>query len=241
MCPSAEQLLGQLAGEPRIVPIAYHVDYFNDPWVDPFSDARFSRREMQYSVLYDRANKLDKPNYLYLTPLVMVDGRAPMVGKNDAATKARATDAIRRALAETPGVSIALALPDDRDGSGARTLEVSLAAVATELKGREVLVVVVPFSAKTSTRVGSGELAGRTYSGRFVARGFAVQAATVPATGKAVATFRVTPPKGFDPKSDGLVVIVQDDATGRVHQAATIPWARSEPAVKAKTKVKLSR
>ncbi len=239
MCPSAEQLLGQLAGEARIIPIAYHVDYFNDPWVDPFSDAKFSRREMQYSVLYDRANKMDKPNYLYLTPLVMVDGRTPMVGKNDGATKARAADAIRRALAEKPGVSIGLTLPDDRDGAGGRTLEVSVAAVAPALRGREVLVVAVPYTARTSTKVASGELAGKTYSGRFVARGFEVQTATVPATGKAVATFRVTPPKGFDPKADGLVVIVQDDATGRVHQAATIPWGGAAPS--AGTKAKTSR
>ena len=217
-------MLGQLSTDARVIPVAFHVDYFNDPWVDPFSDPRFSRREMQYSVLYDRANNLDKPNYLYLTPLVMVDGRTPMVGKNDAETRTRATDAIRRALAEAPGVSIELALEKNRDAAGARSLEVSLKAIAPELRGREVLVEVVPYTARTSTRVSSGELAGKTYSGRFVARGFEVQTATVPASGKGVATFRVAPPKGFNPKTDGLIVIVQDEATGRVHQAAKIPW-----------------
>ena len=39
MCPEAERVLGVIAAKnPRVVPIALHVDYFNDPWKDPFSD-----------------------------------------------------------------------------------------------------------------------------------------------------------------------------------------------------------
>ena len=37
MCPAAEKMLGALAErDRRIVPIAFHVDYFNDPWKDVF-------------------------------------------------------------------------------------------------------------------------------------------------------------------------------------------------------------
>ena len=47
MCPEAEKLLGALAErEGKIVPIAFHVDYFNDPWKDVFSDPLYSRRQM---------------------------------------------------------------------------------------------------------------------------------------------------------------------------------------------------
>src|SRR5437868_694348 len=46
MCPEAEKILGQLAGRSeRIVPIAFHVDYFNKPWKDPYSDALYSKRQ----------------------------------------------------------------------------------------------------------------------------------------------------------------------------------------------------
>ncbi|MGO9467196.1 MAG: DUF1223 domain-containing protein, partial [Isosphaeraceae bacterium] len=39
MCPAAEKVLGALAERNRrIVPIAFHVDYFNDPWKDVFSN-----------------------------------------------------------------------------------------------------------------------------------------------------------------------------------------------------------
>lgn len=225
MCPSAEQLLGQLAGHDRVVPIAFHVDYFNDPWRDPFSDPRFSRREMQYSVLYDRANNLNNPSYLYLTPLLMIDGRFPMLGTDDPKVgKAlpKAKDAIGRALAERPGVSIELTMKGG--GDKGRSLEVALAPLDDRLRGRDVLIEVVPFADRTSTRVKSGELAGRVYDGRFVARGFEVKSVTLGRTGKTRTTFSAQPPKGADLARDGLVVIVQDEATGQVHQAAILRW-----------------
>lgn len=223
MCPAAEKMLAGLATDERVVPITFHVDYFNNPWVDPFSDPLFSRREMQYSLLYDKANKLNKPDYLYLTPLVMVDGQVPMVGKDDAATRARAIDGIRRSLAEKPSVSIDLAFRSNK-GAATRSLEVSLAGLTNSLKGREVLVAVVPFAAQTTTKVGSGELAGRTYSGRFIARGFDVRAVSLPRSGKTLESFAITLPKGVDTDKDGVVVIVQDEETGKVFQAAKIPW-----------------
>src|SRR4051794_40106184 len=45
MCPAAEEVLGALAErDRRVVPIAFHVDYFNRPWKDVFSDPLYSRR-----------------------------------------------------------------------------------------------------------------------------------------------------------------------------------------------------
>lgn len=223
MCPSAEKMLAGLAADDRIIPITFHVDYFNDPWVDPYSDPRFSRREMQYSLLYDRANKLNNPNYLYLTPLVMVDGRVPMVGKDDAATKARASAAIRESVAEQPGLSIDLAF--NTKNKPANKLEVTLSPLTNNFRGREVLVAAVPFTAETTTKVGSGELAGRTYNGRFIARGFDAKSVTLPKTGKKTESFTITPPKGVTPNKDGVVVLVQDEETGRIYQASKITWS----------------
>ena len=55
MCPAAEKMLGALAERDRgIVPIAFHVDYFNDPWKDVFSDPLYSQRQMAYNQLYTK-------------------------------------------------------------------------------------------------------------------------------------------------------------------------------------------
>src|SRR4051812_3705493 len=55
MCPTAEKILGQLAERNRgIVPIAFHVDYFNKPWKDVFSDPIYSQRQMTYNQIYTK-------------------------------------------------------------------------------------------------------------------------------------------------------------------------------------------
>lgn len=230
MCPSAEKNLDQIAMSDRVIPLVFHVDYFNAPWRDPFSDPKFSRREMQYSVIYDKANKLNKPNYLYLTPLLMIDGRVPMLGTDDpkfGKTLPRAREAIRHAQAERAEVAVGLKLKGG-DASANRTLEVDLSALGPAMRGREVLVAAVPFTDRATTPVEAGELKGQTYHGRFIARGLEIKPATVSRSGKASVSFSVKPPEGTDMDRDGLVVIVQDDVSGKVHQAALIRWTGKE-------------
>ena len=48
-CPPASDLLGKLSrlggDSDRIVPLNFHVDYFNQPWPDPYSDPSYTRRQ----------------------------------------------------------------------------------------------------------------------------------------------------------------------------------------------------
>src|SRR3954462_12986927 len=105
MCPEAEKILGELARRTdRIVPIAFHIDYFDKPWKDPFSDALHSRRQMAYNALY---TKPKHPEYgLYYTPMLMIDGEQSINGRDPAGAEA----AIRRALARKPQVAIGTTL-----------------------------------------------------------------------------------------------------------------------------------
>src|SRR4051812_33089417 len=60
MCPAAETMLGALAEKDRrIVPIAFHVDYFNDPWKDVFSEPLYSQRQMAYNQLYIKSKNAE--------------------------------------------------------------------------------------------------------------------------------------------------------------------------------------
>ena len=97
MCPTAEKFLGTLAEKnPGIVPIAFHVDYFNDPWKDVFSDPLYSRRQMIYDQLY---TKPKNPDYgLFYTPMLMIDGVESVNG----VIPASAAEAIRMCLPENP-------------------------------------------------------------------------------------------------------------------------------------------
>lgn len=52
-CPPAERWLSRLKGDSglwtRVVPVAFHVDYWDDlGWRDPHANARFSQRQWQY-------------------------------------------------------------------------------------------------------------------------------------------------------------------------------------------------
>src|SRR5277367_76 len=107
MCPTAEKLLGALAERDRsIVPVAFHVDYFNDPWKDVFSDPLYSQRQATYNQLYTKPK--NREYGLYYTPMLMIDGEQSVNGRDPASAEA----AIRRALARKPvvGLDVALAL-----------------------------------------------------------------------------------------------------------------------------------
>jgi hypothetical protein len=82
-CPPADEVLADLArradaqGEP-VIPVAFHVDYWNDlGWVDPFSLPDSSDRQRWYASVFETRS-------IY-TPQMIVAGTRPFVGSNRSA------------------------------------------------------------------------------------------------------------------------------------------------------------
>ena len=74
-CPSADAFLRKLAKEPRVIRLAFHVDYWNSlGWRDPFSSREWSQRQGAYV----RAMKLSSA----YTPQMVVNGTRQMVGSS---------------------------------------------------------------------------------------------------------------------------------------------------------------
>lgn len=220
LCPKAEQLLGKLAGDSRIAVVSFHVDYFNDPWKDPFADPRFSEREAEYSRIYDRTNKLNNPGYLYLTPLIMVDGQFPLVGSNaDAESRARA--AINSALRR----SAELSLKVDVKSNTRSVVELEVRALPTGRKAvpKDLLLAAVLVQHEVRTAVESGELKGKSYNGKYVARSFRAEPAP---GGNSPASLSLTLPADAPRDSLSLVVFAQEERTGRVLQAMRMDLPR---------------
>lgn len=214
-CPPASDLVGRLGGlgygPEKVVVLNFHVDYFNTPWVDPFSDAAYSRRQLSYNDVQGRSD-------LYFTPLMMVDGRYPLLGSD----RAKAVAALGRARKEPPGVTLDLALA----GVGAgKSLAVSVAARSAEVAGRNLLVGVALTEDPVTTAVPSGENAGRTLVEHHVVRRFDQKFTRVGKAGAETLTFPVGLPPGADPAKLRVVAFVQDRRDGRVYQADAIPWA----------------
>ena len=156
MCPAAEKMLGAMGDQDRkIVPIAFHVDYFNQPWKDVFSEALYSERQSAYNQLYTGPKN---PDYgLYYTPMMMIDGEWSVNGRDAASAQA----AIRRALARKPGVAINVGLDLDKDAqSGTATIKVTSRSTAVEKK--PLLVCAVLREDGVVTNIPSGENAGKS-------------------------------------------------------------------------------
>jgi hypothetical protein len=216
-CPPASDLLGRLAGlgfgPDQIVPVNFHVDYFNDPWVDPFSDAAYSRRQWSYNAVQGR-------NDLYFTPMMMVDGRTPLLGSN----RPVALAAIKRALKEPPGVALKLAL--DGDG-GNRTLTADVTSLANGTVGRDLLIGAAVVEDLVTTKVLSGENAGKTLVEPFTVRSFAHKFIRLDRTGTKTLAFPFSLATDSVAGRCRVAAFVQDRANGKVYQADALPWAEA--------------
>jgi hypothetical protein len=224
MCPTAEKLLGALAGRDRdIVPIAFHVDYFNDPWKDVFSDSLYSQRQMTYNQTYTKPKNAEYG--LYYTPMMMIDGEQSVNGRDAAG----AESAIRRARARKPGVAIDVQLALESDElSATATVRVTSQSVVAEKT--PLLLCAVLREDGVVTHVPAGENAGKSLVARFPAR--LTKYEFIELDGKSPVThkfpFAIKP--AWNRQKLGLAVFVQDKRTALVHQAADIPWRTTKTA-----------
>ena len=213
-CPPASDLLGKLTelgvGRDRIVPLNLHVDYFNQPWPDPYSDASYARRQRDYNSVQHRDD-------LQFTPLLMVDGRLPLLGSD----RAKAVAAIEQALKNPPEVALDL----DLDGTGIRkTASVKIAARSPEVAGRELLIGMALTEDPVTTKVLRGENAGLTLVEHHVVRRLDHKFLKLDRTGSRTFTFPIQLPSGRDGTRFRVTVFAQDRANGKVYQANELPW-----------------
>ncbi len=224
MCPTAEKMLGALAErERRIVPIAFHVDYFNDPWKDVFSDPLYSQRQMIYNQLYTKPKNAEYG--LYYTPMLMIDGQQSVNGRDSAAAEA----AIRQAAARKPAVGIDVALDLKADGtSGTATIRVASRSARAEKS--PLLVCAVLREDGVVTAIPSGENAGRSLVARFPVRQTKYEFIELDGKSPATQRFAFSIEPTWKRQNLRLAVFVQDKRTGVVHQATDLPWRSTRSA-----------
>jgi hypothetical protein len=225
MCPAAEKILGALAEQDRrIVPIAFHVDYFNEPWKDVFSDPLYSQRQMNYNQLYTRPK--NKEYGLYYTPMLMIDGVDSVNGRDPAAAEA----AIRKALARKPALRLAVSLDVKKDGlSGTATIKVI--SQSPRVEKSPLLVCAVLREDGVVTDVRSGENAGKSLVARFPARRTKYDFIELDDKSPSTQRFRFEIEPTWKCENLRLAAFVQDKRTGVVHQAADLPWRSTSAAL----------
>ena len=134
-CPPADALLGQLAAQPGIIALAWHVDYWNGlGWHDPYSTPFATQRQRSY------AQQLRDEVY---TPALVVNGTRMVVGSD--------AGAIRAAIGAAADATVPVSLRRTDDGMLAETGPA----------GRSVTALLVTYDPAHVTPVDGGENGGR--------------------------------------------------------------------------------
>ncbi len=159
-CPPADKLLSKLGGEDFergvIVPLAYHVDYWNHlGWSDPFSSPKWSARQREYATSIQGSQ--------VYTPQLVVNGVVQLVGSSERHVRA----AIDRQLRAVDAGTVVI----DRISREGNELEVQLRAkLDRNTTDHRVDVVVALFENGTATAVSRGENASRNLANDYIVR-----------------------------------------------------------------------
>lgn len=146
-CSPADALLAALADRPGVLPLAFHVDYWNRlGWTDPFSSAWATARQSAYAAQMGSSQ--------VYTPQAVVDGGRDVVGSDREAMDSAIADA-----RSDPSVPLALTASDS-------ALQVAVDPAAPA----DAVLWLVGFDDRHETPVRRGENAGRTLVDRNVVR-----------------------------------------------------------------------
>ncbi len=148
-CPPADELLGELADQPGVLALSFHVDYWDYiGWKDPFAAAQYTERQRDYAAALGL-------RYVY-TPQIVVDGRHDVVG-----SKRRA---VTRAIEESARDATPLTVTLDEEDGGRVLLS------AGEAPSGGATVWLVTFDDDQKTQVARGENRGRALTNSNVVR-----------------------------------------------------------------------
>jgi hypothetical protein len=208
-CPPADVLLSRLGREDfdaTIIPLAYHVDYWNHlGWSDPFSSPQWSQRQN----LYARALKSDQ----VYTPQIVINGTAGLVGSAENAIRAE----IKRQLRTSDPGEVTI----DRVALVGTQLEVDLHARldAGASRTKSKLFVAV-FENGVTTSVRSGENARRTLTNDAIVRW---QEAVLDLSANGVEgkrSVRIPLRKEWRPERLGVAAFLQDTTSFAIHASS---------------------
>lgn len=149
-CPPADKLAGELAKLPGILPLSFHVDYWDYiGWRDPFALPGNAKRQKEYA-------RALKSRFVY-TPQMVVDGHLDAAGHRQRAVYG----AIDRASKDLPAVDVTIE---------AETGLVRIPAGEAPSGGASIWLAI--FDDKHTTEIKRGENAGKTLNYFNVVRGF---------------------------------------------------------------------
>lgn len=200
-CPAADALLAELARNPSVLALSYHVDFWDHlGWKDPFSSPQNTARQKTYAQLL-------KDN-IY-TPQIVIDGKIPAVGSDRAAIQS----GMEFARVSQPAIPVRI----EREGDNLRITIPTAPADSGVTLPKWAAVRAVQFTRDTSaTAVAAGENRGR----RLESVNNVVRITLLGSWKKKEESF-LLPAAGIG--SDSIAVLVQTGEQGRVSGVGVYP------------------
>lgn len=210
-CPPADRWLSKLGNAGNVVPVAFHVTYWDYiGWRDLFADERYTARQRE------RASA-SGARYVY-TPQVTVGGRDFRGWRS----KSTVEQAVARINGTPSRVDLEIRVMRIEGGRVvAEAVAIPNAAIA---RGNLALVIVVTQDG-LSSRVSAGENRGEHLSHDRVVRGLS-ESRSVAATGALTASATFAARGDWRPEAMSIAAFVQDLHSGEVLQAVSLPLCR---------------
>lgn len=196
-CPPADALLAAYAasGDPHIIPLSFHVDYWNRlGWADPFSSNLYSARQQWYSKYL--------PGGSVYTPQLVVNGNTETVGNNREAVGKLVQKALKTAVS---GHITA-------DNLVVENNSLHFHYTVSGIHDSEMLNIALIEKAAT-TQIRAGENKGVTITNRNIVRSFK----TVSLVSEKQEIIALPP--GFQKEGYALVLYTQDRQKGLITTA----------------------
>lgn len=197
-CPPADAILGELARQPGIVALGFHVDYWNYlGWHDPFSNKKFTYRQKEYAMAFRQTG--------VYTPQIVVQGKRGEVGSD--------RKAVMQAIADARKAKTSATVLLEKLGGTRLRATVSAAA---EAKGADIWMAL--FDRRHATKIPRGENEGKTLTNFHVVREWKKLG---PFEGEK-AEFSITAASEKGEKRSGAAIIVQQPKGGAILGAAVV-------------------
>jgi len=152
-CPPADKILGNYISKSNVIPLSFHVDYWDrQGWKDPYSAHEYSQRQYKY------VSELKTDVY---TPQLIINGQSEMIGSD--ANKISST--LSKIFSEEPDATLTIQKAESNNG------EININFEAEGNTGNALLHIAV-VEKETTTSIKAGENGGATLTGYNVVRDF---------------------------------------------------------------------
>jgi hypothetical protein len=211
-CPPADELLRRLVDEQpiagvEVVGLSEHVDYWDRlGWKDPFSSARFSRRQEEYSQIFG-------DDRIY-TPQMVISGRDEMVGSE--------AGRIQSAISKAATRPMAMVSVDGATSTGKRSaaVRIDIQDVPEAARRADLDVVLAVIENGLESHVKAGENAKRTLKHSAVTRSLGPVGKLSKGSSSGSFTTEVALVPAWNPAQVRLVAFLQNPRTHEIHGAA---------------------